>query len=413
MDHIPGRQLHIGFLFNHDAAHQVSHIAPIIGAFREHYPQVHVLAFMSSEEQYDAVLRVVRTQTQRSFARVPLRTPRPLKRLFDLANSIAPLQRLFLLRKYCALFENLDCLVVPEMTSSWLKTRFGMHDTPLVLVPHGAGDRAVGFCDAIRNYDYVLLAGTKVRDRMLSTRLITKDNHCVIGYPKFDSVSSAPRRSLFDNDRPTVLYNPHFEPLLSSWYRMGNEVLEYFADNPDYNLICAPHVMLFRKRLHISLDSRCVRFARNAHPKFKQCPNIRFDAGSSDSINMSYVTNADIYLGDVSSQVYEFIRNPRPCIFLNSHNAAWRSDANYRHWLLGPVLQSVNELGAALAHVTTHHSEWIARQQHAFGITFNLTETSSSVRAANAIMEFLERSTHPVQGPRTPALSSPASSVSA
>ncbi len=47
---------------------------------------------------------------------------------------------------------------------------------------------------------------------------------------------------------------------------------------------------------------------------------------------MSYTTAADIYLGDVSSQVYEFLYEPRPCLFLNSHEFAWKSDPNFAHW---------------------------------------------------------------------------------
>ena len=40
---------------------------------------------------------------------------------------------------------------------------------------------------------------------------------------------------------------------------------------------------------------------------------------------MSYLS-ADVYLGDVSSQVYEFIYKPRPCLFLNSNEIEWTND---------------------------------------------------------------------------------------
>ncbi|MCC7413110.1 MAG: hypothetical protein IT495_15955 [Gammaproteobacteria bacterium] len=383
------RQLHIGFLFNHDAAHQVSHIAPIIAAFREHYPTVHVLALFFSEEQYAVAKNIVSAQSKRDFACVRLTCSPALQRLFRLTNPVAPVQRLYLLRKYVPLIRNLDCLVVPEMTSSWLKSRLGMTSTPLVLFPHGAGDRAVGFSHAINHYDYVLLAGAKVRDRMLSQGLITQTNHRLVGYPKFDIFSDAPRRDLFGNGRPTVLYNPHFDPRLSSWYDMGEAVLEYFADHSNYNLICAPHVMLFRKKVHISLESKRMRFTKTLANKYVSCANIKFDAGSPCSINMHYISNADIYLGDVSSQVYEFVRHPRPCIFLNSHERHWHTNENYRHWHLGPVLESVEDLDAALTKAFADHAQWIHRQRWAFEDTFDLSDTPSSIRAARAIVEFL------------------------
>ena len=44
-----------------------------------------------------------------------------------------------------------------------------------------------------------------------------------------------------------------------------------------------------------------------------RAPNLRFDPGSPASTDMTYTRAADIYLGDVSSQVYEFIAEPRPC----------------------------------------------------------------------------------------------------
>ena len=44
--------------------------------------------------------------------------------------------------------------------------------------------------------------------------------------------------------------------------------------------------------------------------------------------------NSDSYLGDVSSQVYEFMLEPRPCIQLNDHYADWQGDTNYFHFTL-------------------------------------------------------------------------------
>jgi len=66
---------------------------------------------------------------------------------------------------------------------------------------------------------------------------------------------------------------------------------------------------------------------------------------------MDYTLNADIYLGDVSSQIYEFLIKPRLCVFLNSHHALWREDPNYQHWRCGPVLDKVSDLSSILENI--------------------------------------------------------------
>lgn len=63
---------------------------------------------------------------------------------------------------------------------------------------------------------------------------------------------------------------------------------------------------------------------------------ILIDLGSKRLLDMSYTSGADIYLGDVSSQVYEFLDTPRPCAS-HAHAVAWQEDANYLFWTLGEV----------------------------------------------------------------------------
>ena len=54
---------------------------------------------------------------------------------------------------------------------------------------------------------------------------------------------------------------------------------------------------------------------------------------------MTYTEAALVYIGDASSQVYEFLRRPRPCIFLNFEQVDWRDRENYSHWHLGQVIE--------------------------------------------------------------------------
>ena len=382
----------IGFLFNHDAMHQVAHIAPIIVCLRKIIPRIKIIAMVSSDSQLDRLRDIVELRSDSGLEIRMLEVPTSLKRIFKMLNTFAPVQRLYILGRYRAMFENLDCLIVPEMTSTRLKTLLGMKTTPLILLPHGAGDRAIGFGEEIKHFDYVLLSGTKVRDRMLRSGLIRRDNHSLIGYPKFDTIDSTKlgKLSYFGNSNPTVLYNPHFDPHLSSWYEMGIEVLEFFAERNDYNLILAPHVMLFKKRLHVSLQSGSFKFINSIPQRFLKCSNIKIDLGSKNCVNMEYILNADVYLGDVSSQVYEFLHKPRPCIFLNGHKANWFSDPNYQHWHCGTVLDKVSDLSEILNNLDSIHEHYRDIQIRSFSETFDLKSVPSSLRAAQSIVAFLD-----------------------
>src|SRR5690606_4003226 len=144
-------------------------------------------------------------------------------------------------------------LVVPEKTSALLKTRFGLR-TALIHTRHGAGDRAIGFDKASSRFDLVLLSGPKIRDRLEQAGQLKPGGYAIVGYPKFDLPPARPSGPLFDKPRPTVLYDPHPSPSQSSWYRVGPAVLEWFADQDRFNLLFAPHVMLFAKRWTIGLD---------------------------------------------------------------------------------------------------------------------------------------------------------------
>jgi hypothetical protein len=100
---------------------------------------------------------------------------------------------------------------------------------------------------------------------------------------------------------------------VSSRSPMGKAVLDFFKHNTDYNLIFAPHVILYQRRGRHG--------ARLLHG-YRKAPNIHIDTGSLASIDITYTDAADIDLGDVSSQDYEFPLKSRPCILLNAHNVA-------------------------------------------------------------------------------------------
>jgi hypothetical protein len=283
-----------------------------------------------------------------------------------------------------AYLRSFDAVVVPERTSLLLK-RLGLGRTQLVWTGHGGGDRAHGYTENVGRFDFVLLPGEKLVRRHRQAGNLRDGHYGVGGYAKFDLVAkmAAGRPKLFPNDRPTVVYNPHFRPALSSWPAMGMQVLDFFADSTDYNLVFAPHVRLFDP----PTAAGYAPFRR-----FMDLPHMRIDLGSAASVDMTYTGGADLYLGDVSSQIGEFMMKPRPIVFLNPNRIPWRGDPDWRSWELGPVTERLADLGPALREAQETHGRYLPLQRDYFADTFDVDPAvPSAPRGAKAILDYLAR----------------------
>ena len=104
---------------------------------------------------------------------------------------------------------------------------------------------------------------------------------------------------------------------------------------------------------------------------------------------MTYTLAADIYLGDVSSQVYEFLWQERPCVFLDATGADWRENPNYAFWHLGDVVTNVGDVLQAVARASERHGVYAARQKSAVDAAMGAERQGASVRAASAIADFV------------------------
>ncbi len=378
----------VGFLFNHYAPHQVAHAAPIAFELSRRHPECAVVVMTSSSEQAAAVAHIAERFPGQSCTLLSLEAHGALARL---ARRIGPIKKFALLRSNADYLDHFTALVVPEKTSLVLRSRLGCARPLFIHSRHGAGDRAVGFDPRSNDFDLVLLSGEKIRRRLAAAGALGPD-FAIVGYPKFDAIGPAsPRPALFRNGRPTVLYNPHFSPELSSWYPVGLEILEWFRRSDRFNLIFAPHVMLFRRRLQICLSSRAVAWARRIPRAYYACEHLHIDLGSEASTDMTYTRAADVYLGDVSSQVCEFLVRPRPCLFANPRGIAWQGDPNFEAWRLGPVFEDVRDLGRTLDDAIRDHPSYAQAQRAYVAETFDLRATPSSTRAADAIAEFLAK----------------------
>ncbi|MEO5640311.1 MAG: hypothetical protein ABIQ98_00930, partial [Sphingomicrobium sp.] len=344
--------MRIGFLFNHDQLHQVAHSLPIALAMVDMGAGAQIV-LAATNQRIEAELRLLGGDAIGrggvTIERLDLRSA--WSRAFErIAGRLVPVRKLFVLRDNLDFFGSLDLLVVAEKTSLVLKRRFGLKALKIVHTRHGAGDRAIGFDKASAAFDAVLISGPKIGERLVREAGVAPERLHMVGYPKFDLHRDTMAELPFAKDgRPVVLYNPHPSPHLSSWYRFGPAILDWFVAHPEYRLIFAPHVMLFERPLAVSIDRLRVARPGRIERRWSDAPNIFIDTGSRASTTMAYTNAANIYLGDASSQVYEFLLRPRPCLFVDAHRTPWRGDPDFAHWQAGPVIDDPEHLGDGLA----------------------------------------------------------------
>lgn len=370
------KQASIGFLFL-GGAHQILHIAPVaMKVIRDGASTVRL--FAAGQADRHALIELWH-RFGHDAPDVEM-LPRPLwARLLARAVprwSAAKLPKLLASR---ALLAGLDAVVVAERTSTILKRIPGAKPY-LIHVPHGAGDRARGFEPRIRLFDHVIVAGDKDRDRLIAEGTCRPADVSVSGYIKLAAVqalratSNPPR--LFDNDKPTVLYNPHFAKDLSSWPGFGDRLIAGFLAQDRFNLIVAPHVRLFENA------SSAIRHAVEA----RAVPGrVRIDLGSALSNDMTYTFAADIYVGDASSQVYEFLAAPKPCVFLNAGIKDWQSDPSFAFWHFGEVVGDPAEMFAAIDRASALHPRFAPVQVRAREQAFGPPEGDPIAKAADIV----------------------------
>ncbi|MBL8554250.1 MAG: hypothetical protein JNL41_08225 [Phenylobacterium sp.] len=391
--------MRIGFLFNHDQVHQVAHSLPIALALARARTGAEIVVATTNARLSAEVIRLGEGLIGPAIRLVQLGLRTRASRLArTVLEPVLPAAKLLVYRDNLDFFRGLDVLVVAEKTSLILRSRYGLKDLRIVHTRHGAGDRAIGFDRASAAFDHVLVSGRKIRDRLVAEAGVDPETISIVGYPKFDVAPPSRVHPLIEDDRPVALYNPHVSPHLSSWFRTGRQVLDWFADRDDRHLIFAPHVMLFERPFTLSIDRLRVDRPGRLDERYLRAPNVHIDLGSRASTTMAYTRRADIYIGDASSQVYEFLVRPRPCVFLNPHGYDWEDDPNFAHWRAGPVIGDASQLGPALdAALAQHAGRYAPIQRELFDYSFDLTDEPSSIRAARALAACAGLSCEPPQ----------------
>jgi len=356
--------------------HQFMHVLPVAAALSRR-PCLQVRLFAVDAVDAAAAAAMLAVLGAPSTEIVTLRLPGPLSHLVDSGWGRHPAKvlRLFF---WAREMRRCDLLVLAERTSTLLKTLPGRCPT-LVHIPHGAGDRIRSFDQRVRRFDHVIAPGPKYRDRLLAAGLVALDHCDVSGYIKYSALlhlGRLQRLRLFANGRPTVLYNAHFKPGKSSWHDHARRVIEAIAEDGRFNLIVAPHVRLFKT---------AGRRTRSKWEALSSPDRVLVDLGSERSLDMTYARAADLYLGDVSSQVYEFLAEPRPCVFLNSHRVRWQGNPEYRMWTFGEVIESPDALIAALERAPARHADYLQVQTAAVREAFGDFHADCAAAAADII----------------------------
>jgi len=354
------------------------HIAPVAAALAGQ-DACAVRLYVASRQDSLHLARVLQTlDAQLPIDELP--TPAWLRGLARVAPRLAALKGLRLLSGRQHL-QDLDVLVTAERTSTILKRLPGWKPA-LVHIPHGAGDRARGFERRLRLFDHIIVAGPKDRDRMVADGLVSGERCSVSGYVKLAAVlrmrGQRPAAHLFGNDKPIVLYNPHFTPGLSSWPAFRDALSRATREMTDHNFVIAPHV----------------RFAEKLSPADRrrltdlEAPGrVIVDLGSERSIDMTYTMAADIYLGDVSSQVYEYLHTPKPCVFLNATGQGRSGNSNFVFWEFGEVIDDPMDVADTIRRARARHPDFSERQIAGVKRAFGTTDGCAVARAAAIVGE--------------------------
>lgn len=378
----------ICFLFNHDQTHQIAHSLPI--ALQMATSGVADVTLAVTSNLVEAEIRRLSGAALEGMKIVPLQTKSTVSQLLVRAfDSLVPARKLLVYRDNLDFFRQFDALVVSEKSSLILQSRYGLEDLKFIHTRHGAGDRAIGFNAESAQFDLILVSGEKVRDRLVRDARVPPEKIRITGYAKFDIAAPAQTPLFPASDRRTILYNPHPSPHLSSWFKFGAEVLEQFYQNDRYNLIFAPHVMLFARPWTVTIDRLSIASAKKPSARYNDAPHMLMDLGSPACTDMTYTNAADLYLGDVSSQVYEFLNRTRPCLFLDAHDTLWQGSPNYRHWTTGPVKTDASDIISAVDAAFDTHAVYQSTQMSLLQDSFSVTAEPASARATAAILSFL------------------------
>jgi hypothetical protein len=269
-------------------------------------------------------------------------------------------------------------VVCAEQTSLWLPALLPLR-TRFIKVPHGAGT-LMKRNDRRRRAAWRTLVPSDRERAALAEVGVDPARIAVTGYAKAEFAHRTPPAQLFAERRPILLYNPHWQQHRSSWWRWGPEVVRRIVAEDRFNLIFAPHQRLVERADDVA--SLCEELASNYY--------VHCDFTSFSTVDGSYTAAADLYLGDTSSQVMEFLVRPRPAVFLDAQGKDWRGDPAYDMWRAGELVTDLDALLPALDRAAAEHPAYLDVQRSLATELLGPLDGKSSARAAQAILGTLD-----------------------
>ena len=240
-------------------------------------------------------------------------------------------------------------------------------DTVWIYTFHGPENRGYSH-PHIRDYELVIFP-SEDELRKIENIIGPLKNYKVLGYSKFDyfhyHLPNPPQ--LFQEKRPVILYNPHFEEKESSFFDQGLDLLKALSDTNKYNIIFMPHPDLARK--YPKLVNKALEF-----------PNVVLV--NRPKINLEYMALADLYITDVSSSAFEFLYFNKPIIYFNTKG---RPKEAYPAWRFGKVVEDLDSLLLEVEVSLKNPQELEPQRREVFEKTFYKIDKGVSLEIAKVI----------------------------
>jgi len=268
-------------------------------------------------------------------------------------------------------------VVSAEQTSLWIPTILPT-PTRFVNILHGAGSM-MNRDDRRRKAAALTIVAADRERAALAAHGVDPATIAVTGYIKAGFHQRSHAALPFAGVRPVVLYAPHWQRHRSSWWDWGEQAVRAILGSGRYDLVFAPHQRLVEKAPEVRAFAESLAGRADVH----------VDLDSFAMVDGSYTAAADIYLGDTSSQVVEFLMRPRPCVFLDPRAIAWQGDPSYAMWAAGEVVTAIDALLPTLDRAAGRHGGFVAAQRAFAADSLGDSSGAAPGRAAEAILRVL------------------------
>jgi len=349
------------------------HLYPVVEALGRMRPDIRLDLWISTSAHERILRRLLPDGLN-----VVLRRAPGFREVADDRNPVLP-NKLWMLARLAPALARTPVVLCAEQTSLWLPSLLPMR-TRFLKTSHGVGSMSARE-DRRRRAAWKLLVPSEMERRTYLDLGFTPEKVVATGYVKAAFPREQQTQPRFDADRPVLLYTPHWQRHRSSWWNWGPAILDRLIEQRRFNIIFAPHQRLVEG----------VPELREIVARVDRLGHVHADIDSFATVDGSYTAAADIYLGDTSSQVVEFLARPRPCLFLNSHHVEWRTRADHAFWQCGEVVDSLVDLDGALDRAERVHGDYRAAQAAFAEAALGDTSGEAPVRVAQEMLAALGR----------------------